>query len=408
MQKTPRSNRVHIGVIGRCNVGKSSLINALANQEVSLVSEVAGTTTDPVYKNMELHPAGPVVLVDTAGLDEDSALGSLRRDRTRRVLSHIDLLLLATDPDRGFSSWEQKVARQAEAEQIPVLWVTNKADTLADVGAESSPAAPADKQHFWVSAETGEGIGRLRQEIMEQMPKGQEQPLAGDLIGPGDTVLMVTPIDEEAPKGRMILPQAQVLRDILDHGGSAFVCQPAQIPSTLSALRRSPRLVITDSQAFQSVAEHVPADIPLTSFSILFARQKGDLAFFQDSTAALGQLRPGDSVLVSEACSHHPVGEDIGRVKIPRWLQERFGTLHFDFAAGREFPDDLQKYAAVIHCGGCMLTRRQMLCRLESCRQHSVPMVNYGIVIAYLHGLFPRALQGILDLQGAAGTEATA
>lgn len=391
MQAEPRSERVHIGVFGRCNVGKSSLINALTQQSVSLVSDTPGTTTDPVYKSMELHGLGPVVFVDTAGLDESSKLGALRRRRTQQALETVDMLLVVAALPEGFGDCEKAAAAEAEARQIPIVYVLNKADIGEPPNAAGSP--PALEPLFVVSAASGQGIDTLREGLQQRIQRDQEPPLVGDLLGPADLVLLVAPIDAEAPQGRLILPQVQVLRDILDHRASAIVCQPEEVAQTLANLRQPPSLVVTDSQAFREVREVVPEAVPLTSFSILMARRKGDLNLFRQGLQALAGLRPGARVLISEACSHHPVGEDIGRVKIPRWLQERIGPLQIEFANGKDYPEDLEEYALVVHCGGCMLTRRQMLNRLAAASQPGVPIVNYGMLIAYLHGVFPRALE---------------
>lgn len=399
LSATPRGERLHIAVFGRRNAGKSSLINALAGQPVALVSDVPGTTTDPVYKTMEILPIGPTVLIDTAGIDDVGELGQLRVKRTMDVLRSVDLPILALDPTVGLGEYELSIAETVKAKGLPLLVVVTKADVLrlseqAIQAISQQTGAPVVE----VSSATGWGLDRLKQKIVELCPEGFEgPPLVRDLLQPGDTVVLVVPIDLEAPKGRLILPQVQVLRDVLDANAVATVTKEdrlAQVLASLSAARVSPRLVVTDSQAFGVVSQVVPEDIWLTSFSILFARHKGDLRTLVEGAKAVEMLRPGDKVLVAEACTHHPIGDDIGRKKIPAWLQKRVGgELRFTWCAGKNFPSDLNEYKLVIHCGACMLNRKEMLYRMNTVREAGLPIVNYGVLIAYLHGILDRAVR---------------
>lgn len=394
MLTTPRSGRVHIAILGRRNAGKSSLINALAGQETAIVSPSPGTTTDPVYKTMELLPLGPVMLIDTAGLDDVGDLGELRVKRSKAVLQEADIILVVGD-ERGFGCVEKEVIDAARAQSRPVLAVVTKSDLLGQApvpGLESLQESGV--KVVQVSAHSGQGIWELKNTIARLLPDDWEPPLISDIISTGDLVILVTPIDAEAPKKRLILPQVQTLRDIIDHGGLGLVVQPGELSLALKRLNKPPRLVITDSQAFAQVAKIVPRSIELTSFSILFARYKGNLEYLVQGVKAILELRPGDNVLVAEACTHHPIGEDIGRVKIPRWLNSIVGgELNYTTVAGRDFPDELSKYRLVVHCGGCMINRTTMQSRLATIQQAEVPAVNYGVLIAYVHGILPRALQ---------------
>ncbi|MGB9867717.1 MAG: [FeFe] hydrogenase H-cluster maturation GTPase HydF [Bacillota bacterium] len=399
MSATPRGERLHIAVFGRRNAGKSSLINALASQPVALVSEVPGTTTDPVYKTMEILPIGPTVLIDTAGIDDWGELGELRVKRTMDVLQSVDLPILAVDPTVGLGSYELGISQAVKAKGLPLLVVVTKADlkrlpqqALEEISAKTG--APVVE----VSSATGLGIEELKQKLVELCPDGFEgPPLVRDLLQPGDTAVMVVPIDLEAPKGRLILPQVQVLRDILDANAVAAVTKEDRLAQVLRSLEDggvTPRLVITDSQAFHFVSRTVPDAIWLTSFSILFARHKGDLRTLVEGAKAVDRLKPGDRVLVAEACTHHPIGDDIGRKKIPRWLQQKVGgELLFSWCAGKSFPADLAEYKIVIHCGGCMLNRKEMLHRMAAVREAGVPIVNYGVLIAHVHGILDRAIR---------------
>lgn len=396
MQSTPTSGRLHIGIFGRRNAGKSSLINALTGQSVALVSDVPGTTTDPVAKSMEILPLGPVVIIDTAGFDDVGELGRLRVQRTWNVLRRTDVAVLVLDGTVEPGPEEDDLLEELARRKLPVVTVLNKIDLLGD--RPSRAGAWAERKGLRplpVSALTGRGIGSVKQAIIAAAPAGWEgPPIIGDLVRPGDAVILVVPVDLEAPKGRLILPQVQTLRDVLDHNALGLVAKESELPRALELLGGTrPRLVVTDSQAFGLVSSLVPPDIPLTSFSILFARHKGDLATLVRGALAVERLRPGDAVLVAEACTHHPIGDDIGRLKIPRWLEKRVGgPLAFTHYAGGDFPADLADHKLVIHCGGCMINRKEMLYRLSVVEEAGVPIVNYGVVIAYLHGILPRAL----------------
>ena len=393
MRRTPKSLRLHIAIFGRRNVGKSSVLNALTGQDVAIVSDVAGTTTDPVEKPMELLPLGPVLFVDTAGFDDLGVLGRLRTQKTAKVLDRTDVALVVTEADR-WGEYEAAWAAELKRRQVPYLVVLNKVD-VADrhtVGRLLDEAGTA-----WCAMSATERIGILeaKEAIIRTVPDSwyKQAGILDRVVAEGDTVILVIPIDKEAPKGRIILPQVQTLRSVLDKRGSALVTNEVELPRAIQRLTVKPRVVITDSQAFQKVAEGTPPDIPMTSFSILFARHKGDLDTFVAGARKIEELRESDKVLICEACTHHPIGDDIGRVKIPGWLRERVGQgLRCDVMAGHDFPDDLAEYALVIHCAACMFNRREMLTRMIACHQQGVPITNYGVVIAYLHGILDRAL----------------
>ncbi len=393
LNETPRGSRLHIAIFGRRNAGKSSLINALTNQNIAIVSDVPGTTTDPVYKSMEILPIGPVVLIDTAGLDDVGELGSLRIEKALAVLAKTDLMLLVVDPATGAGSFEEEVIKKARQNKVPVVAVQNKMDLypnapLPDFGLKSSiPVIP-------VSALTRQGIDNLKLAMIKSAPKDWANPtILGDLISPGDTVVLVVPIDLAAPKGRLILPQVQTIRDILDNDAMAYVVKERELKAALANLGNKPRLVVTDSQAFLKVAADTPKDVPMTSFSILFARYKGNLQTMVEGALAIEKLVPGDKVLVAEACTHHRVEDDIGTVKIPRWLRQLVGgALDFRWVSGLELPPDLQDYKLVVHCGACMINRKEMLNRLVMAEQAGVPIVNYGVLIAHVLGILKRAL----------------
>jgi len=389
---TPRGDRLHIALFGRRNAGKSSLINALTNQDLAIVSPVAGTTADPVYKSMEILPIGPVVLIDTAGLDDTGELGQKRVAKSLAVLDKSDLVLLVMDPQQGFGTVEQEVIEAAAKKEVPLLAVINKTDLLTDP--ESVPCAIPDIPRVMVSAATGRGIGELKQALVKLAPKDWTAPtIAGDLVPPGEVALLVAPIDLAAPKGRLILPQVQTIRDLLDHDCLALVVKERELKAALQKLRQPPALVITDSQAFLKVDADTPPGVPMTSFSILFARYKGDLATLVAGALAVDDLRPGDRVLIAEACTHHRVADDIGTVKIPRWLRQHAGgELDFHWSSGLELPRDLAGYKLVVHCGACMINRREMLSRIMAARTAGVPVVNYGVLIAHMHGILRRAL----------------
>jgi [FeFe] hydrogenase H-cluster maturation GTPase HydF len=393
LSQTPSAERPHIVLLGRRNVGKSSLINALAGQRVALVSEVPGTTTDPVSKAMEIAPIGPVVLVDTAGLDDEGYLGGLRVDRTKQVLATADLGLLVLEAGQSLGPHEEEALALLRQFEVPVIAVVNK----IDLGDPSSLVAELERRGvpvYLVSSITGQGIVELRQSLHRHLVTEQGPPLVADLIEAKDLVVLVVPLDLGAPKGRLILPQVQVLRECLDQEAVAVVVKETELTLALQSLRRKPKLVVTDSQVVMKVAADVPSDIRLTTFSILYARYKGDLPTFVRGLKAVESLRPGDKILIAEACTHHPSPDDIGRVKIPNWLRARVGgDLRIEMAVGKDFPADLQSYRLVVHCGGCMVTRKTVRSRLRQVAEAGVPVVNYGVLISYLHGVLPRALE---------------
>jgi len=397
MQQTPKGSRLHIALFGRRNAGKSSLINAITNQDLALVSSVPGTTTDPVYKAMEVLPLGPVMLIDTAGIDDRGELGDKRVRRTMKVLEQADVVLLVVDACRGMSSFEKEIAALCMQKEIPWLAVYNKED-LVD---EKSKAlllqeyqAGYEVPLLWVSALTHKGIPELKDRLSRVKPSEWLAPaIVGDLVQPGEMVILVVPIDLAAPQGRLILPQVQTIRDILDHDNLCIVCKEYELKRAFSTLKTPPALVVTDSQVFMKVAADVPPEIPITSFSILMARYKGNLPVLVRGAKAVESLKPGDSILISEACTHHCQADDIGRVKIPRWLRQTVGGgLQIDYSSGYGFPAGLEKYKLVIHCGGCMLNRREMLHRINEVSARDIPIVNYGVLIACLHGILPRVL----------------
>jgi [FeFe] hydrogenase H-cluster maturation GTPase HydF len=391
---------LHIAIFGRRNTGKSSLINALTNQNIAIVSDIPGTTTDPVYKSMEILPIGPVVLIDTAGIDDTGQLGALRMEKAFAVLAKTDLLLLVIDPATGAGTHEKDIIMRAKKNKVPVIGVLNKIDLYTQVSTEefstrlNLPIIP-------VSALTRQGIHELKMAMIKSTPKDWMSPtILGDLISPGDTVVLVTPIDLAAPKGRLILPQVQTIRDILDNDAMALVVKERELKAALASLKSNPRLVVTDSQAFLKVAADTPKDVLMTSFSILFARYKGNLTTLVEGAKAIENLVPGDKVLVAEACTHHRVEDDIGTVKIPRWLRQIVGgPLDFKWVSGLELPPDLNDYKLIIHCGACMINRKEMLHRLVTTQQADVPIVNYGVLIAYVLGILKRALAPFPEVQ---------
>lgn len=394
LNTTPRGARLQIALFGRRNAGKSSLINALTGQEAAIVSEIPGTTTDPVTKAMEIPPLGPVLLTDTAGLDDDGALGAVRKKRSMEVINRADLVLLVVDPGQGFGPCEREIITAARRRDLPVIVVTNKTDRYPEAAHDAPAAVPAAP---WapVSARTGHGIDGLIRLIIRHTPRDWAAPtILGDLIGPGDTVVLVIPIDKAAPKGRLILPQQQVIRDILDHDATAVMVKDRDLPQALRGLTAPPKLVVADASAYPRAVAGTPDDVLFTSFSILFARHKGDLGILTAGAKAIDRLRPGDRVLIAEACTHHPVADDIGRVKIPRLLTRAAGgDLSFDTVAGGvALPENLGDYQLVVHCGACMLNRRQMLHRLMQAREAGVPIVNYGVLLAHVQGMLRRAL----------------
>jgi [FeFe] hydrogenase H-cluster maturation GTPase HydF len=394
MKTTPKGLRLHIGIFGRRNAGKSSLLNAMTRQTVSIVSASPGTTTDPVEKPMELLPIGPVLWIDTAGIDDSGALGRQRVDKTRQVFDRTDVGILVVDAGQ-WDDFEQGIFDELRARTIPVIVALNKADLGRPPRELLDKLRAAEVPCIETVASESRGADELRDALLGVVPDDfiSPPPLIADLLPPGELAVLVVPIDAEAPKGRIILPQVQAIRDLLDGDSYCVVVKERQLAAALDRLARPPALVVTDSQAFKQVAAIVPDDVKLTSFSILLARQKGDLGQFVEGALAIDRLRPGDRVLVAEACTHHPVGDDIGRVKIPRWLQNLVGgPLEFDTVQGRDFPADLSPYKLVVHCGACVWNRREVLSRISQCRRAGVPIANYGVTIAHVHGILTRAL----------------
>jgi [FeFe] hydrogenase H-cluster maturation GTPase HydF len=399
MKSTPKGLRLHIGLFGRRNVGKSSLLNGITRQNVSIVSDVAGTTTDPVEKPMELLPIGPVLFIDTAGIDDVGAIGRQRVDKSRQVFDRTELGLLVTESGT-WGPFEDGILQELQNRKTPVIAVFNKTDLAEPDDAIVQRLTEAKIPVVRTVAARGEGVLELRRALIESVPEEflSTPPLVADLVPPGEMAVLVVPIDLEAPKGRLILPQVQTIRDLLDSDAYCMVVKERELSDALDRLRRPPALVVTDSQAFLKVAGDTPPEIKMTSFSILFARQKGDLAEFVRGATAIDRLRSGDRVLIAETCSHHPIGDDIGRVKIPRWLTQYVGgKLEVEHMQGRDFPDDLATYQLVIHCGACMWNRREVLSRIDRCRAAGVPICNYGVTISYTLGIFQRALEPFPD-----------
>lgn len=393
--KAPKSFRLHIGIFGRRNVGKSSILNALTQQDVSIVSDVAGTTTDPVEKPMELLPLGPVLFIDTAGVDDVGALGEKRIRKTMSVFDRTDLGLIISN-SKDWGDFEEKILQELKDRGIPSIVVFNKSDIYQSRSCLLNSFSGEKIPFIETSATNEEGILALRQTILKSAPDDfiNRPSILADLVGPGEAAVLVVPVDKEAPKGRLILPQVQSIRDLLDGDAFCLVTKERELREALSRLNKQPRLVVTDSQAFLKVAADTPPEIPLTSFSILFARYQGDLSEMVKGAMAIDQLKTGDKVLIAEACSHHPIGEDIGTVKIPRWLTQFVGgKLQIDNLRGHDFPDNISEYKLIIHCGACMWNRREMLNRIMKARQAGVPITNYGLTIAYSLGIFERALQ---------------
>jgi [FeFe] hydrogenase H-cluster maturation GTPase HydF len=398
MNETPKANRLHIGLFGRANTGKSSFLNLLAGQDVSITSPVAGTTTDVVEKTMELLPLGPVVFHDTAGLDDASPLAGRRGERTHRAFERVDIGLLITEAGR-WGSWEERVVEDAERRKLPLIAVVNKSD-------EAEPAAPFLAQVrarvprvmvcSSLDAPRREAtVDALRKHLIDACPEDflSPPPVVGDLLPPGGLAVLVVPIDLQAPKGRLILPQVQTIRDALDHDAAALIVKEREYADVLGRLKRAPDLVVCDSQIVLKMIADTPAGIPCTTFSILFSRCKGDLVEAARGAAAIERLRAGDRVLIAEACSHHPAEDDIGRVKIPRWLSRYAGVeLQADVCSGKDYPDDLKRYSLILHCGGCMGTRREMLARIQRARLEGIPITNYGVAISMMHGVAERVL----------------
>ena len=391
LQDTPRSERLHIGLFGKRNSGKSALLNALTNQEVAVVSSVAGTTTDPVYKSMELHGIGPCVFIDTAGFDDEGKLGNLRIEQTLRAVERTDIaLIVCTD-----SNIEQEIqwSNRLKDKKIPIIWILNKSDILENAEAEMLAIEQKTGQvPLLVSARLKQGIEPIRQSIQDKMPdESQQTSILGKLVKSGDIIMLVMPQDIQAPKGRLILPQVQTIRELLDRKCIVMSCTTDKLDETLRALANPPQLIITDSQVFKTVYEKKPEATKLTSFSVLFARYKGDIDYFIQGANTIEQLTESSKVLIAEACTHAPLKEDIGRVKIPRLLRTRIGSgLQIDIVSGTDFPQDLSGYDLIIHCGACMFNRRHVLSRLAKAEKQGVPMTNYGITIAHLTGIIGR------------------
>ena len=396
------AERVHIGFFGLRNAGKSSVVNAVTGQSLSLVSETKGTTTDPVQKAMELLPIGPVVIIDTPGIDDVGTLGEMRVKRALQVLDKTDIAILVVDAEKGLQQADQELLKLFEEKKIPHITVYNKSDLLATV--TSLPEKQQEKNDaIYVSAKNGDQIYELKERIgalaTAVSAKADEKRILADLIQPEDVVVLVVPIDSAAPKGRLILPQQQTIRDVLESGAISVVTRETELPQTLRSLAKKPALVITDSQAFKKVNADTPADVPLTSFSILFARYKGDLKEAVHGAAQLDKLQDGDTVLISEGCTHHRQCGDIGTVKLPNWIRNYTGKeLNFEFTSGGEFPEDLSPYALVVHCGGCMLNEREMKVRIARAVAQNVPITNYGICIAQVHGILKRSVELFSDV----------
>ena len=392
LTNTPSSERVHIGFFGLRNAGKSSLVNAVTNQEISIVSDTLGTTTDPVRKAMELLPLGAVVIIDTPGFDDVGTLGELRVRKTRKVLASVDIAVLVVDGEKGKSDDDLTLINLFKERNIPYVVAYNKSD-LTHIKTEN-------ENEISVSAKDKKNIEELKVLIGSLLNSKEEKYILADLVDRGDMVVLVTPIDESAPKGRLILPQQQTLRELLDLHCMPLLCQPAELKETLENLKTKPRLVITDSQVFGIVSKDVPDDVELTSFSILFARYKGDLEALIKGAAALKDLKDGDKVLISEGCTHHRQCGDIGTVKLPKWIKDYTNKdINFAFTSGGDFPEDLSEYKLVVHCGGCMLNNREMAFRLNMARAEGVPIVNYGILIAHIHGILKKSLSPFKNLR---------
>lgn len=393
LNSTPSAERVHIGIFGKRNAGKSSVINAMTGQSLAIVSDVKGTTTDPVSKAMELLPLGPVVMIDTPGIDDEGELGTLRVKKSYQVLNKTDIAVLVVDAAVGMTLEDEALLEHIRDKQIPCVVVYNKKDLVQDF------VCP-QKNSIAVSSETGENIRELKELIAAQRPEeASEHRIVGDLLSPSDFAVLVVPIDKAAPKGRLILPQQQTIRDILESGGTAIVVRDRELGQALEGLAKKPRLVISDSQVFAEVSRDTPEDILLTSFSILFARYKGELQTFVEGVRAVEELADGDQVLICEGCTHHRQCEDIGTVKLPGWLQDHTGKkLRFTFTSGVEFPEDLSGYRLIVHCGACTLNEREVKYRIACARDAGIPMTNYGILIAYVQGILRRSVQAFPEV----------
>lgn len=403
LNNTPVAERIHIGIFGRRNAGKSSVINALTGQNLSIVSDIKGTTTDPVLKSMELLPLGPVVMIDTPGLDDEGELGALRIQKARQILNKTDIAVLVVDGTAGLAKEDVEIFHTIRAKSIPCIIVLNKADLVSESDMPTVLASAALRLEkskctpppvIWVSTAARINIEELKEQLSSLIPVPDTRlQIVGDLLKPSDLAVLVVPIDKAAPKGRLILPQQQTIRDILEAGAVSVVTRDTELKQTLTSLGKPPALVITDSQAFEQVAADVPPDIPLTSFSILFARYKGSLQSVVDGARTLDLLRDGDTILISEGCTHHRQCEDIGTVKLPNFIRKHTGkALNFEFTSGTEFPLNLQKYRLIVHCGGCTLNEREMRYRQKCAEDAKVPMTNYGIAIAHMKGILERSI----------------
>ena len=405
MNETPSADRVHIGFFGRRNAGKSSIVNKVTGQELAVVSDVKGTTTDPVSKAMELLPMGPVVIIDTPGIDDEGYLGELRVLKAKQVLNRVDVAVLIVDATVGKTSVDEELIRIFKEKEIPYLVVYNKADLLKtkdgnQFSSENKLNQNAE-QSIYASAVTGQNIYELKERIASLAVTDElKLRLVGDLLEPSDFAILVVPIDKAAPKGRLILPQQQTIRDVLEAGAAAIVIKEDELSNTLEILGKKPKLVITDSQVFAKVSKETPEDIWLTSFSILFARFKGNLKTAVAGAAAIDRLKDGDKILISEGCTHHRQCDDIGTVKLPRWIRNYTGKdLEFEYSSGREFPEDVTKYSLIVHCGGCMLNEREMRYRQKCALDQEIPITNYGIAIAYMQGIMKRCVEMFPDVR---------
>lgn len=399
MKNTPKGNRLHLGIFGRTNVGKSSFLNVLAGQDIAITSPVSGTTTDVVEKNMELLPIGPVVILDTAGLDDTSMLSKKRIEKTKKILKRSDIIILVTEPNT-WTDFEENILNEAKAENTPVIIIVNKIDIEIPTDSFIDTIRKKNGEHYLLMScvlidKYDSYINNLKQILQDVLPGEfiNPPPLVGDLINPGGIAVLVVPIDLQAPKGRLILPQVQTIRDILDNDGATIVVKERELKNVLDNMKIKPDIVIGDSQIVLKMCADVPNDIKCTTFSILFARLKGDLVESARGAAYLEKLMPGDKVLIAEACSHHPLEDDIGRVKIPRWIRQYVGAdIEIDSFAGHDYPDNLNEYSAIVHCGGCMITRKEMLNRIKYAKYSHVPITNYGVAISFLHGVLRRTL----------------
>ena len=392
LNSTPSGERIHIGFFGLRNAGKSSLVNAVTNQDLAVVSDTKGTTTDPVSKSMELLPLGPVMIIDTPGYDDEGELGLLRVRKTKQVLNKTDIAVLVVDAQKGISAHDEELLALFKDKKINHIIAYNKCELL-----DSIPEAKENE--IYVSAEAKIGIHELKEKLAYLKPNDEEIPMVKDLLKPKDVVVLVTPIDSSAPKGRMILPQQMMMRDVLDADAIVVITKETELAETLASLKEKPRMVITDSQVFGLVSKITPEDIPLTSFSILLARHKGFLKEAVMGVTAIDRLKDGDTVLISEGCTHHRQCDDIGSVKIPRWLKERTNAdFSIELSSGTGFPEDLSKYALILHCGGCMLNTRELVYRTKCAMDQNVPMTNYGLAIAYMNGILERGIQVLPDV----------